>query len=444
MKHKLLFLIFLIGFNTFSQEIYIDTKSNYIFNKNNEELLVFKNDSVSIYDINSFHLLKKKEIISPPNFNFLEYHILDKEPIHFIENNGGKVYQLNNDTIQRIDNSYTHKMAMFSNLFIYNDTIYRYGGYGYWTTNNKLTFYDTVTSEWQIINSANGIYPKGSASSFHKILNDKLYIIGGLKVNPKEQNESIFSDEIWSFDFKTKKWENLGVLNSYLANTTASFKVNDNIFYVAKNNIEEIDLKNNLRKKYALSPLMQKACPINKPFVHKENIYLWLRSDIIDSPKLLKKRIDTFNFMLVDEEALVNNYWVYALNLVIFIACIISLIFLYYFRKKHKNNSNKLLFKNNKVSNKDNVTNLNPDENKLLTMLINNDFRITNEHLINSFYNPVLDRSQNIRNVNKFISDLNLKLKSMINTNNEILYKTVNPLDRRMKIVILNRDFFKD
>ena len=148
--------------------------------------------------------------------------------------------------------------------------------------------------------------------------------------------------------------------------------------------------------------------------------------------------------MLVDEEALVNNYWVYALNLVIFIACIISLIFLYYFRKKHKNNSNKLLFNNNKVSNKDNVTNLNPDENKLLTMLINNDFRITNEHLINSFYNPVLDRSQNIRNVNKFISDLNLKLKSMINTNNEILYKTVNPLDRRMKIVILNRDFFKD
>ena len=189
---------------------------------------------------------------------------------------------------------------------------------------------------------------------------------------------------------------------------------------------------------------MQKAYTIHKPFVHKENIYLWLRSDIIDSPKLLKKRIDTFNFMLVDEEALANNYWVYALNLVIFIACIISLIFLYYFRKKHKNNSNKLLFKNNKVSNKDNVTNLNPDENKLLTMLINNDFRITNEHLINSFYNPVLDRSQNIRNVNKFISDLNLKLKSMINTNNEILYKTVNPLDRRMKIVILNRDFFKD
>ena len=120
------------------------------------------------------------------------------------------MYQLNNDTIQRIDNSYTHKMTWDSNLFTYNDTIYRYGGYGFWTTNNKLTFYDTVTNEWQIISSVNGIYPKGSCSSFYKILNDKLYIIGGEKVNPEDLNQRINNDEIWSFDFKAKKWENIG------------------------------------------------------------------------------------------------------------------------------------------------------------------------------------------------------------------------------------------
>ena len=179
-----------------------------------------------------------------------------------------------------------------------------------------------------------------------------------------------------------------------------------------------------------------------KPFVHKDNIYLWIQYD--SGLKLVKTKLDALNFNLINEQALIKNNYIVALKLVIAITCVCLLIFLFSFRKKYKNNSNKLLFKNNKVSNKDNVTNLNPDENKLLTMLINNDFRITNEHLINSFYNPVLDRSQNIRNVNKFISDLNLKLKSMINTNNEILYKTVNPLDRRMKIVILNRDFFKD
>jgi hypothetical protein len=443
MHKKLFFIIFLIGFNSFGQEIYIDTESNYSFNKNNEELLIFKKDSVSIYDVNSFHLLEKKEITSPPNFDFSVYHILDKEPIHFVEINGGKVYQLNNDTIQRIDNSYTHKMTWDSNLFTYNDTIYRYGGYGFWTTNNKLTFYDTVTNEWQIISSVNGIYPKGSCSSFYKILNDKLYIIGGEKVNPEDLNQRINNDEIWSFDFKAKKWENLGLLNQNIKYSNNSFELNGNIFSPTYEFILEVDLKNSLLKEYALDPIIQKTIyGVNKPFVHKDNIYLWIQYD--SGLKLVKTKLDTLNFNLINEQALVKNNYIVVLKLLIVIACIIFLIFLFSIKKKYKENSNKLLFKNNKVFIKDNFTNINADENKLLTLLINNDFSITNENLVNNFYNADLDRSQNIRNINKFISDLNLKLKTMLNSNNDILYKTVNPLDKRMKIVMLNRDFIRN
>ena len=443
MYKKLFFIIFLIGFNSFSQEIYIDTESNYFFNKNNEELLIFKKDSVSIYDLNSFHLLEKKEITSPPNFDFSAYHILDKEPIHFVEIIGGKVYQLNNDTIQRIDNSYTHKMTWDSNLFTYNDTIYRYGGYGFWTTNNKLTFYDTVTNEWQIISSVNGIYPKGSCSSFYKILNDKLYIIGGEKVNPEDLNQRINNDEIWSFDFKAKKWENIGLLNQNIKYSNNSFELNGNIFSPTYEFILEVDLKNSLLKEYALDPIIQKTIyGVNKPFVHKDNIYLWIQYD--SGLKLVKTKLDTLNFNLINEQALVKNNYIVVLKLLIVIACIIFLIFLFSIKKKYKENSNKLLFKNNKVFIKDNVTNINADENKLLTLIINNDFSITNENLVNNFYNADLDRSQNIRNINKFISDLNLKLKTMLNSNNDILYKTVNPLDKRMKIVMLNRDFIRN
>ena len=443
MHKKLFFIIFLIGFNSFGQEIYIDTESNYSFNKNNEELLIFKKDSVSIYDVNSFHLLEKKEIISPPNFDFSVYHILDKEPIHFVEINGGKVYQLNNDTIQRIDNSYTHKMTWDSNLFTYNDTIYRYGGYGFWTTNNKLTFYDTVTNEWQIISSANGIYPKGSRSSFYKILNDKLYIIGGEKVNPEDLNQRINNDEIWSFDFKAKKWENIGLLNQNIKYSNNSFELNGNIFSPTYEFILEVDLKNSLLKEYALDPIIQKTIyGVNKPFVHKDNIYLWIQYD--SGLKLVKTKLDTLNFNLINEQALIKNNYIVALKIVIAIACVCLLIFLFSFRKKYKNNSNKLLFKNNKVIIKDNVTNLNAAENKLLILLINNDFSITNEKLVNNFYNADLDRSQNIRNINKFISDLNLKLKTMLNTDTDIIYKSVNSLDKRMKIVMLNRDFIRN
>lgn|GEM_PF-5317398 len=440
--YKLLFLIILIGFNSYSQEIFIDANSNFYFNDKNEELSVFKNDSVYIYDVNNFHLLKKKEIISPTNFNLSEYHILYKDALHFIEFNGGKVYRLSNDTIQRIDNSYTHKMAKGSNLFMYNNTIYRYGGYGYWTSNNKLTFFDPNTQEWQIINSPNGIYPGGSHYSFHKILNDKLYVIGGLKVNPKDRNAYLKNDELWSFDFKTKKWENLGVLSQNIEYVIPSFVINDNIFKTTKSTLQEIDLKNSLLKEYALNPLIQKSSQNHLPFVHKDNIYLWIQYD--SGLKLVKTKLDALNFNLINEQALVNNLNIIILNILIVISCIGILIFVFYSRKKFKNNSNKLLFKNNKITSKDGFLKLNTLENEILILLINNDFSITNDKLTNNFYNADLDRSQNIRNINKFISDLNLKLKTMLNSNNDILYKTINPLDKRMKILFLNRKFIRD
>ena len=439
MHIKLFYLTLLIGFNLFGQEIYLHDNSNYSFNKESEELLVFQNDSIFIYDINSFHLLEKKEIITPSNFNFKLHHILNKEPIHFVEFNGGKVYQLNNDSIQRIDNSYTHKMTFQSNVFTYNDTIYRYGGYGYWTYNNKLTFYDTNTNEWQIINSANEIKPKGSSTSFYKILNDKLYIIGGLTENSEDFNQRLNNDEIWSFDFKTKKWEKFGMLNKSVKYNVASFKINDNIYNITKNNIEEIDIKNNQLKIFGIDPQMQKTNKsFYKPFIHKGNIYIWISND---DTYLTKRKIDTLNINLLSEQALVKDNGENIIKLILLIACAFILIFLFHLRKKYKVNSDKLRFKNGNVFFNGNSKKLDTIENKLLVLLIKNDFRIPTDMIQENFYNESLDRSQNIRNINKLILDLNLKLKITLNTENDIIYKVTSSSDKRMKIIVLNRDF---
>ena len=442
MHKKLLVVIFFIVFNLFGQKIDIDTESNYLFNKESEELLVFQNDSIFIYDINSFHLLEKKEIITPPNFNFSQYHLLNLKSIHFVELNGGKVYQLNNDTIQRIDNSYSHKMAWESNVFTYNDTIYRYGGYGYWTYNNKLTFYDKNTNEWQIINSANEIKPGGSSTSFYIILNDKLYIIGGLKENSEDLNQRLNNDEIWSFDFKTKKWEKFGMLNESVKYNIASFQINDNIYNITKNNIEEIDIKNNQLKILEIDPLMQKTIKtFYKPFIHKENLFCWLSHDGI---YLVKRKIDTLNFNTISEQALVKDNGKNIIKLILLIACAFVLIYIYHIRKKHKVNSNKLRFENNSVFFNGHSKKMDTSENKLLLLLIKNDFRMSTDIMQENFYRENLDRSQNIRNTNKLISELNLKLKIILNTETDIIYKRNSSLDKRMKIIVLNRDFIRN
>ena len=324
-------------------------------------------------------------------------------------------------------------------MFTYNDTIYRYGGYGYWTYNNKLTFYDINTNEWQIINSANEIRPKGSAASFYKILNDKLYIIGGLTENSEDFNQRLNNDEIWSFDFKTKKWEKFGMLNESVKYNVASFKINDNIYSTNKNNIKEIDIKNNQLKIFEIDPQMQKTDKsFYKPFIHKGNIYIWISNPDI---YLTKRKIDTLNINLLSEQALVKDNGENIIKLILLIACAFILIFLFHLRKKYKVNSDKLRFKNGNVFFNGNSKKLDTIENKLLVLLIKNDFRIPTDMIQENFYNESLDRSQNIRNINKLILDLNLKLKITLNTENDIIYKVTSSSDKRMKIIVLNRDF---
>jgi hypothetical protein len=82
-------------------------------------------------------------------------------------------------------------------------------------------------------------------------------------------------------------------------------------------------------------------------------------------------------------------------------------------------------------------------ENKLLMLLIKSDFRMSTDIMQENFYRENLDRSQNIRNTNKLISELNLKLKIILDTETDIIYKINSSSDKRMKIIVLNRDFIK-
>jgi len=76
-------------------------------------------------------------------------------------------------------------------------------------------------------------------------------------------------------------------------------------------------------------------------------------------------------------------------------------------------------------------------------LLIKNDFRMSTYIMQENFYRENLDRSQNIRNTNKLISELNLKLKIILDTETDIIYKINSSSDKRMKIIVLNRDFIR-
>jgi len=136
----------------------------------------------------------------------------------------------------RLDKSNIVNWQKLSSLFVKNDTLYKYGGYGYWTATNLLSYLDPISKGWELIpyNEESPI-PIGSYSQKHFIDKDQLYVFGG--VQPKEANriKNILSKDVWVLDFKSKKWRFLG---------TTNFPEGDLFMMIQNSNPNELELFN--------------------------------------------------------------------------------------------------------------------------------------------------------------------------------------------------------
>ena len=125
-------IFFLISTTIFSQEIIIP--ENIIHSLNNKSTIhLFENQKR--YEIN----LNKSSLSKEIKYYNKDYNLKSFKPViinnefYFVSNIGGLVLKLKNDSIKRIDKSFNHKMQVESSIFTYNNEIYRYGGYGFFS-----------------------------------------------------------------------------------------------------------------------------------------------------------------------------------------------------------------------------------------------------------------------------------------------------------------------
>jgi hypothetical protein len=129
--------------------------------------------------------------------------------IFFVYEGIGEVYELQNDTIQRIDRSFRHENQFNNSLFEYQNTVYAFGGYGLFTFKNIITYFNNTNREWYDLNTTNK--PEARTGSFYQFHQDKLYIFGGVSLDGR--NVTHF-DDCWEFSFLSNRWTKLGGLNS--------------------------------------------------------------------------------------------------------------------------------------------------------------------------------------------------------------------------------------
>ena len=100
-----------------------------------------------------YHTLNGKDFTARRHYFAEDIYRLDLVPSNdpqkfFMANGGGVVLKYQNDTLQRVDQSYRWRSRYNSVVAAANDTIYLFGGYGEFTFYNDLLRFDESTREW--------------------------------------------------------------------------------------------------------------------------------------------------------------------------------------------------------------------------------------------------------------------------------------------------------
>ena len=134
--------------------------------------------------INDEHLMDE-DSVNIQNLHSQHDLLYSRNKAYILVKGTGKLFELDaNLNITKIDKTIYGGHAFGAANFIYNDTIYSIGGYGFWNINGAVRYFNVSTKEWDVIRVnknipfANGI----NANYFIDRQNGKLYLLYNIGV----------------------------------------------------------------------------------------------------------------------------------------------------------------------------------------------------------------------------------------------------------------------
>ena len=187
----------------------------------------------------------KKEISEIDELNHANFFtkIVGNE-LYIISNGAGPVFKKIGNNFIRIDNSTLHKNQFGGARFVYNDKVHIYGGYGFWSFKNFITFFDENIKQWDIFYNNSKYLPPGRWKPIYNLLDDKLYVLGGRSSSAGTINQDESYSDIFYFDLLNKEFVSLGLISSKLKTKYSLFtqpKLDDNIFLIDRDNLTRIN-----------------------------------------------------------------------------------------------------------------------------------------------------------------------------------------------------------
>ena len=124
-----------------------------------------------------------------------------------------EVYLIQNDSLIRIDKSVDSRVTINSYVFEINDTIIKYGGYGFWSQRNFMYYFDFSSSEWELYKITADNQINGSFAGYHNSDENRIFFYGGKEVSSENRLQQLRSKEVVEFNIKTRELKKIGDLN---------------------------------------------------------------------------------------------------------------------------------------------------------------------------------------------------------------------------------------
>jgi hypothetical protein len=426
-----LIILFLFSFQ--SIQIPID----YYFDSSESIIHILYKNKIDRYSLDKdFQLISSSEIINSyiydlSNFKFINQHKLSG-------NLGGRILEIKGDSIFRIDKSYEHKMQLSSLEFTRNDTLFRYGGYGFFENRNFFTFYDKKVNGWESFDIKGDIIPERISDFIYHFNKDKLYISGGYRFDKFKKDIKHPNLKSYLFDFNSKEWSIIGNLNtSFFKTVYLSLDENSFINFI-DGMIYVMDFEQNSIKKFSSNPISKKIeSSFFKPFIVKNNIvYFEFENNKLNIKSISLKEFISNLKSIGNEKIHGVSYWLYSLIVLI----LIIILLLYVVFKKFVNKIIKIgdvFFYNLKK------IKLNEKEKVIFDLLYTSSKKrksVENRIITEFFEDRTLNYGTINRRKNESINTLNNKFKILLKTNTDIIIRTNSQIDKREINYSINSD----
>jgi len=414
-------------YSVYAHNLLIQEKESFSDSRKSD-LVVYRNDSLFNYLKGELNFLRK---VNSNLSNVSSYNpILKNNTLFLVSGLGGGVYKETSEGLSRIDNSFEHKNQLASSLFVYNDTIFKFGGYGFFDTRNFFTYYSEQTNEWEVYPTNSKDFPKGRMDNKFVIENNHFYMLGGRTIDVNDRNNTEPLNDIWKFSFITKEWELIGNYD-FLSNLTFNrldFKSNNFFFFKSEGDWYSLDLN-----EYKLSlvnsfDFLKKVKPGSRITKTKDSLYFLLNTQNTDSKESYLFSFSSNEFESSQIEIPTKSSSLPPLIPYILIVVVVVVVGLFYFKNQRRRIQESLVLNGMNLGYKNFRVRLTELEKECIQLLLENEV-VTNNELLDLITND-LDISQKTRIKNTLVRDINNKL-DIISNGRFVIQKRPSAQDRR-------------